>query len=233
MNKKAAANRTVCRRILLCLYTNIYAGIRHGLDRRFAVNAPVALHYGEILKNSVKMNELTPENEKISESYVLIGAAKNQNNEPYIVQFVVNRATNEIQTVDVLHAANTKKEPAALLPEIAETSATLTDSSISIANLLDYVNKYFPDILPESVLKHYGYTERPKGKLGESALFALSEDTDSDGNTLSKGQQEYFRNSKVRDEDGRLRIVYHGTDSEFTVQKVGSKKHSSKASLIV
>lgn len=47
----------------------------------------------------------------------------------------------------------------------------VTDSTISIAELLDYVNKYFPDILPESVLKHYGYDSRPDGKLGESALY--------------------------------------------------------------
>ena len=37
--------------------------------------------------------------------------------------------------------------------------------------MLDYVNQYFPDILPESVLKHHGYESRPEGKIGESALF--------------------------------------------------------------
>ena len=36
-----------------------------------------------------------------------------------------------------------------------EVLHSVTDSTISIAELLDYVNKYFPDILPESVLKHY------------------------------------------------------------------------------
>ena len=38
-----------------------------------------------------------------------------------------------------------------------------TDSTISISDLLDYVNNYYPDILPESVLKHYGYENRPEG----------------------------------------------------------------------
>lgn len=33
----------------------------------------------------------------------------------------------------------------------------VTDSKISIAELLDSVNEKFPDILPEDVLKHYGY----------------------------------------------------------------------------
>ena len=38
---------------------------------------------------------------------------------------------------------------------------------------------------------------------------------DSAGNELSPQQAEYFANSKVRDEDGDLLIVYHGTNAEF------------------
>ena len=148
--------------------------LRHGLDRRFSINAPVTLKAGEILKNSVRVNELIPSKETIDASYVLIGAAKNEKNEPYIVQFVVNRASNEVTSVDVLYAVNAKTEPAgSLSPEITGVPATLTDSTISISSLLDYVNRYFPDILPEDVLRHYGHTERPAGKMGESALFQL------------------------------------------------------------
>jgi len=35
--------------------------------------------------------------------------------------------------------------------------------------------------------------------------------TDNKGNMLSKQQQEYFKDSKVRDENGNLKVVYHGT----------------------
>ena len=41
--------------------------------------------------------------------------------------------------------------------------------------------------------------------------------TDNQGRELSKQQQEYFKNSKVRDEKGNLKTVYHGTDTKFTV----------------
>ena len=72
--------------------------------------------------------------------------------------------------MDVLYAINAKTEPAgSLSPEITGVPATLTGSSISIANLLTYVNRYFPDVLPESVLRHFGHSERPAGKLGEGA----------------------------------------------------------------
>lgn len=154
------------------------SAIRHSLDRRLSINAPVVINVGNILKNSIRINELVPRNKYIENSYALIGIAKNNNNEPYVVSFVVNRHSNEIQSIDVLYAVNAKKEVAALdEPEFRPINGTaLTTSTISISNLLDYVNNYFPDILPESVLKHYGYSSRPEGNIGESALFSRDVD---------------------------------------------------------
>lgn len=162
-------------------------GLRHGLDRRFSVNAPVTLKAGEIIRNAIRINEFTPENAQADASYALIGAAKNAKNEPYIVQFVVNRISNEVTDVDVLYAVNAKKEPGALLPDVTGTDAPaiLTDSVISIRSLLDYVNRYFPDVLPESVLRHYNHDRRPEGKLGESALYQRRDDARTDRDVLS------------------------------------------------
>lgn len=42
-------------------------------------------------------------------------------------------------------------------------------------------------------------------------------DRDSEGNDLTKEQQGFFKDSKVRDEQGRLLKVYHGTAADFTV----------------
>lgn len=152
-------------------------GLRHSLDRRLSIIAPVTENIGAILKNSIRINELTPEFDTIEKSYALIGIAKNNNNEPYVVSFIVNKASNEIISVDVLYAVNAKKEATALIePELSSQSdVSLTASTISISDLLDYVNKYYPDILPEDVLKHYGYKGRPEGVLGESALYSIKE----------------------------------------------------------
>jgi hypothetical protein len=48
---------------------------------------------------------------------------------------------------------------------------------------------------------------------------ADSDQKDNDGRTLSNGQAEYFKDSKVRDDNGNLLRVYHGTKQpeEFTV----------------
>ena len=173
-------------------------GLRHGLDRRFSTNAPVTLKAGEILKNAVRINELTPKKDTVDASYVLVGAAKNAKNEPYIVQFVVNRVSNEVTSVDVLYSIGTKTEPAgSLSPEVTGVPATLTGSTISISSLLDYVNRYFPDVLPESVLKHYGYAARPDGELGESALFQKR--GTSDREILTTTAEDSAKNGRERE----------------------------------
>ncbi len=82
--------------------------------------------------------------DNIEKSYALIGIAKNGNNEPYVVSFVVNRASNEVTSIDVLYAVNAKKEATALIePELSSQSdVSLTASTISISELLNLVNKY-------------------------------------------------------------------------------------------
>ena len=44
---------------------------------------------------------------------------------------------------------------------------------------------------------------------------------DSEGNELSEAQAEFFKDSKVRDEKGNLRVMWHGTASDFTVFDIG------------
>lgn len=188
--------------------------LRHGLDRRFAVNAPATLKVGKILQNAVRVNELVPKLDTVDATYVLIGAAKNKNNEPYIVQFVVNRASNEVMSVDVLYAINAKKEPAALLPEITSVPATLTGSNISIADLLAYVNRYFPDVLPESVLRHFGHSERPAGKLGEGALFSLKAYSEAEKKAHVTSAKEFFGKTYSWNETGY--ITTDGTKLDFS-----------------
>jgi hypothetical protein len=47
--------------------------------------------------------------------------------------------------------------------------------------------------------------------------------SDSDGNKLTKEQAEYFKDSKMRDENGSLKVMYHGTpNGNFSVFKDGT-----------
>lgn len=175
-------------------------GLKHSLDRRLKLNAPVVLKAGEILQNSIVINELTPQKAEAEMSYVLIGASKSNSGDFYIIRSVVNKFSNELTEMDVLYAINAKKEnqlrsmrPGFLHP--------VTDSTISISDFLDYVNEYFPDVLPESVLRHYGYTERPVGKLGESALYQLRREDINRLNILEEQETRFANEIKALEKE--------------------------------
>lgn len=59
------------------------------------------------------------------------------------------------------------------------------------------------------IKKHFEDGSIPEG----TAKFS---DRDSEGNKLTKAQQEYFKDSKVRDSEGTLLVMYHGTGADFT-----------------
>ena len=76
---------------------------------------------------------------------------------------------------------------------------------------------YYPDNVKELPSLHrlssFQYIEDTNAK------YSLSEapTTDNQGRQLTKEQQEYFKDSKVRDENGNLLTVYHGTNNDFTI----------------
>jgi hypothetical protein len=162
-------------------------GLKHSLDRRVGVNGPIVLRAGEILQNSIRINEMTPKKEGATASYVLIGAARNSAGELSLVRSVVNRFSNEVMSMDVLYAMSAKKEPAALLPQVyGKNSAPGTDSTISIRKLLDYVNEYFPEVLPQNVLEHYGRAQRPETELGRGMKYQERDTVSAEIATLQR-----------------------------------------------
>ena len=77
-----------------------------------------------------------------------------------------------------------------------------------------------------------------KNSIPQSEKFVNGENShsrkDSTGRTLTDEQAEYFKDSKVRDEDGNLLVVYHGNDADFTVfdrNKIGSNYWQSGDSI--
>ena len=186
-------------------------GLKHGLrrtkDAQNDANYIVTLKAGEIIKHSIKVNEMTPKKVDAKESLVLIGVARNLNGDTYVVRSVVNRFSNALTSIDVLYAINAKKEELAATksPRFTAEPLSVTSSTISIANLLDLVNQYFPDVLPEDVLKHYGHDARPEGDLGGDMLYS-SHETETDlaptfynqmGKVVDGMKQEKFGASSV------------------------------------
>ena len=66
--------------------------------------------------------------------------------------------------------------------------------------------------------------EKYSGK--KTVQFSASEE-DSLGNQLTERQQEYFKESKIRDDKGRLKVMYRGGNSEISVFDRSKSKYSN------
>ena len=202
-------------------------GLRHGLRRAKNLpniaNAIVTLNAGEILQHSIRINEMKPSQADATKSYVMIGTARHANGDLYIVRFVVN--SFELASMDVLYAINAKKESATLnASRFKAKPLSVTDSTISIAQLLDYVNTYFPGILPKPVWEHYGYTQKPNGDLGDSVLYS---EQDSDkltnrvllANALESVAQNDIEKKRLEEYKDKLNTIYEAEKQLADIRK--------------
>lgn len=91
--------------------------------------------------------------------------------------------------------------------------------------------KLFKDVtkirnITKDIVSSYG--QNPKSNfLRDASMNSISNDSenvnkkfsvrDSVGKQLSEAQQDYFRDSQVRDKEGCLLVLYHQTDGDFTI----------------
>lgn len=73
---------------------------------------------------------------------------------------------------------------------------------------------FSPDIIKRNLAAEIAFGRSN----GDDVRFSAEDTTDSTGRELTAQQREYFKDSKVRDEQGRLLTLYHGTTAygEFT-----------------
>jgi len=130
----------------------------------------------------------------------------------------------EIKKSDVMGRTYDAEKATDLLP--------VTGSVYSLPQIISKVNIQDADFLkyiPDQMLSGEQRTAKQAAiakdnakniELGGKGEISYSYE-DSDGNELSEGQREFFKDSKVRDEEGNLLKVYHGTDAEFNTFKQG------------
>ena len=149
-------------------------GLRHGLDRRIADNAPVTERIGEILKNSILVNEMDPKRANSDGAFILLGVAASPDN-MYYVKSIVNRNTGLLEAVDVLYSVNTKKEPAVSMTKVPNNNALpLTGSKISISDLLGAVKNSASDVLSDDVLNRLGSARNAGSEFASRLRYSLN-----------------------------------------------------------
>lgn len=117
----------------------------------------------------------------------------------FVVQAVPDTAAKTIYIVTAYMSKNGTKKRASQLINAKSPNATSENGSVvAHTNMIPQED--------ESVKQNSARPQR-----------------DSEGNKLTEAQQEYFKDSKVRDENGNLKVMYHGTPSgKFTVFKDGT-----------
>ncbi len=86
------------------------------------------------------------------------------------------------------------------------------DTSPLVSNTDNGPVPHAQDELPANVS---GISVSRNATNGNATDIRRSVDIDSDGSELTPAQQKYFADSKVRDEDGNLLVMYHGTSADF------------------
>lgn len=163
------------------------ASVRHCLTRKPDLNAIAALNIVGLAKNAVLVNELSPRgNSNGGNVYLSVG--KDSDSNLYFVRMITDKRGRSIEEIETVYAISTKKESVAHYRQGYgnESSFAFTDSTISIADLLDFVKNHFSDILPESVLQHYGIS-RKESAVSDSVMYSLNTDKDS-VQTIPKGE---------------------------------------------
>lgn len=137
--------------------------LEHGLSHKADNTALATMSVGDLLANSIAVNELNARKTTKKEtemSYVLLAVAQNKN-DSYAVRIIVDKNTNTISEISMygLYGIRAKKEGALFLSEdnegVENTSVPYLSSYISISDLLQKVksNKLINEILANSKAK--------------------------------------------------------------------------------
>ena len=137
------------------------ASLRHGLDRRADAMSTSVQHVGELLKNAVLINAAESKRADTEDSYILLSAGKEADGTVIMSAFVVNSFTNEVESFDVLYSMKTKWNQPRQNAEFGGNPLHSPDSTISIADLLNYGKEYFSDMLSDDVIAHFGIDRSP------------------------------------------------------------------------
>lgn len=120
------------------------------------------------------------------------------------VEYVSDR--NKTIYLQTMYGWASKKNPATTGDVQASPRTSETDSD---------AGSFTNTIPPAKAESNTSSAETPK--MSRRSTVELKADTDSTGRKLTEKQQEYFKDSKVRNDKGELIPMYHGTDADFNV----------------
>lgn len=176
----------------------------HGLDgKRIAMQAPVIAQIGDILENSIVVNEAVPKKVGVQRSWIMLGVAEDWNGDTVYVRSVINQSTGHVEEVAAFYAALGKKNRVSRnvsAERVGEDSLKpSSNSTISVAEMLENVNGTFDDIISENVAEHLGI-ERSTSEFSERLMYQLRDpDQVSDRELLANAMDSAATNEAELD----------------------------------
>ena len=178
--------------------------------------------YDSIEKGSINTNSMTSNyNESIR--YI----KKYNNNITYVVEVVPKTGkTLEIKTMwkKPITLTNSKNTPSSTSKTRGnKVKSTLKNEPAGLShgnNTLPYTSETKSSLGSTNSISQNNQNVKDNGiKAMKNTSRNTSQTTavDNQGRTLSRQQQEYFKDSKVRDDKGNLLTLYHGSSNQFTI----------------
>lgn len=206
------------------------SSIRHGLNggiNRLLTNARLGAVIGNVVQNAVPVNALYNKAKGVTGTYAMAAYANDSRNREFVAIVTVEQRSGDIsglESYDVTHAVSGRQKNSSQADTKSQGVYPIKAAKISIADFLSIVNSTHQSILSDDVLQHFGETRNLNGDYSGQVKFSLR---DSAGNALTAEQQEFFKDSQVRDDDGRLKVMYRGGNGDFTVFDRRKSKHSN------
>lgn len=184
--------------------------IKHSLSgdkTRLFLNSQLSSSIGEIIKNSIPVNGLKNTSPVAIGTYAMAGYCVDENGYETIVISTIEQRSGRVKNVelyDVDHSVsgrNKKRSDSGKPHDVTErTPIHLTASdTISIAELLENINRTFQSILSEDVLRHFGEARNPAGYYADRVLFqARDADTISSREALANALETAAKNDLER-----------------------------------
>ena len=227
---------------------NVYTGrtlsitnnsIRHGLNgdkTRILANAQIGLMIGDVVKNGIPINGLSTTDRNAIQTYAMVTPCVTEDGKAMMAVTHVDIQKNEVNSVtftDLVHSANgriyKKSEPGSYPIDVQGLSLHHPSRfTISISDLLEDVNMSFKSLLSDDVLDKLGEKRPDKGLYTGKVLYSRRDteymnavengDMEQAQKLVDEAAEEALKESKLRTENGKLRKVYHGTNStDFNV----------------
>lgn len=157
----------------------VYVGakaMRHGLDRRANYQNGVITRIGDILKNSIVINEANPKKDGVKNTWILMGLARDSEGNLIYIRSIVNQSTFEVEDMAAMYAVLGKKSRTGRVIATdanAKARGVPANPTISVAEMLEGVKDYFSDVLSADVVKRLGMKDRQTSEFTPQLRYQL------------------------------------------------------------